>query len=167
MDATQLKAYRDKLYAAEKNIALRLYCDNGIIIDEGTMFVKWDDASNIVIAIKSNDDQVNHPGVKIKTIITDYDMVQYVMAYSTRKSIKPLATALGYSSTQIDNLIDKFDNVDIRSYINTTPKEVIDVIAAEDTAKEVEYKKNIELQEKFAEEHRIATATQIRKRFNK
>jgi len=39
MDATQLKAYRDKLRATENNIAIRLYCDNGIIIDK---FIKED-----------------------------------------------------------------------------------------------------------------------------
>ena len=74
MDATQLKAYRDKLRATENNIAIRLYCDNGIIIDEGSMFVKWDDANNVIMAIKSNEDQQNHPGVKMKIIVTDFDI---------------------------------------------------------------------------------------------
>lgn len=162
MDATQLKSYRDKLYGAETNIALRLYCDNGIIIDEGTMFVKWDDANNVVIAIKSNEDQVNHPGVKIKTIITDYDMVQYVIAYSTGKSIKPIAQALGYSATQVENLVDKFDNVDIRTYLNTTPKDVVDVIAAEDLAKQTQAAATMQVLEDRAKDNHHATVQIIR-----
>ena len=76
MDATQVKKYRDLLRGAEKNIGLRLYCDNGIIIDEIEMFVNWNDTDNVVIAIKANEDQVNHPGVKLKTIIADYEMIQ-------------------------------------------------------------------------------------------
>jgi len=112
MDATQLKAYRDKLRATENNIAIRLYCDNGIIIDEGSMFVKWDDANNVIMAIKSNEDQQNHPGVKMKIIVTDFDMVQYMIAYSTHKSVQPIAKVFGFTDDQIKNFINKFDNAE-------------------------------------------------------
>lgn len=146
METATVKMFRDKLRAAEKNIAIRLYCDNGIIIDEGTMFVKWDDANNVILAIKSNEDQVNHMGVKIKTIIADYSMIQYLIAYSTHRSIKPIAKELGYSDEQIDNAIDKFDNIDPHTFLNTVPKEVkelSDEMAAKDEEERVKKDKKI------------------------
>ena len=164
MDATQLKAYRDKLRATENNIAIRLYCDNGIIIDEGSMFVKWDDTNNMILAIKSNEDQQNHPGVKMKIIITDFDMVQYMIAYSTHKSVQPIAKAFGFTDDQIKNFINKFDSQDLRSYLNTVPEDVLQEIVAQQTAIDVQAKVVLQQQEDRAKaEHRV-TAQQIRER---
>lgn len=164
MDATQLKAYRDKLRATENNIAIRLYCDNGIIIDEGTMFVKWDDANNVILAIKSNEDQQNHPGVKMKIIVTDFDMVQYMIAYSTHKSIQPIAKAFGFTDDQIKNFINKFDDQDLRTYLNAVPEDVMQEIAARQAAIDAQAKATLHLQEERAKaEHRV-TAQQIRER---
>lgn len=162
MDATQVKKYRDLLKAAETNIALRLYCDNGIIIDEGTMFVQWSDADNVVIAIKSNEDQVNHPGVKIKTIIADYEMIQYVIAYSTGKSIKPIAKKLNYTDEQIKNLINKFADPDINSFLNTTPKAVLEEIKHEYDERATEAASVHQLQEDRAKAEGHVTVDQIR-----
>ena len=164
MDATQLKAYRDKLRATENNIAIRLYCDNGIIIDEGAMFVKWDDANNVILAIKSNEDQQNHPGVKMKIIVTDFDMVQYMIAYSTHKSIQPIAKAFGFTDDQIKNFINKFDDQDLRTYLNAVPEDVMQEIAARQAAIDAQAKATLQLQEDRAKaEHRV-TAQQIRER---
>jgi hypothetical protein len=164
MDATQLKAYRDKLRATENNIAIRLYCDNGIIIDEGTMFVKWDDANNVILAIKSNEDQQNHPGVKMKIIVTDFDMVQYMIAYSTHKSIQPIAKAFGFTDDQIKNFINKFDDQDLRTYLNAVPEDVMQEIAARQAAIDAQAKVVLQQQEDRAKaEHRV-TAQQIRER---
>lgn len=164
MDATQLKAYRDKLRATENNIAIRLYCDNGIIIDEGSMFVKWDDANNVIMAIKSNEDQQNHPGVKMKIIVTDFDMVQYMIAYSTHKSIQPIAKAFGFTDDQIKNFINKFDDQDLRTYLNAVPEDVMQEIAARQAAIDAQAKATLQLQEDRAKaEHRV-TAQQIRER---
>lgn len=162
MDATQVKKYRDLLKAAETNIALRLYCDNGIIIDEGTMFVQWSDADNVVIAIKSNEDQVNHPGVKIKTIIADYEMIQYIIAYSTGKSIKPIAKKLNYTDEQIKNLINKFADPDINSFLNTTPKAVLEEIRHEYDERATEAARVHQLQEDRAKAEGHVTVDQIR-----
>lgn len=162
MDATQVKKYRDLLKAAETNIALRLYCDNGIIIDEGTMFVQWSDADNVVIAIKSNEDQVNHPGVKIKTIIADYEMIQYIIAYSTGKSIKPIAKKLNYTDDQIANLINKFADPDINSFLNTTPKAVLEEIKHEYEERATEAARVHKLQEDRAKAEGHVTVDQIR-----
>lgn len=164
MDATQVKKYRDLLKAAETNIALRLYCDNGIIIDEGTMFVQWSDADNVVIAIKSNEDQVNHPGVKIKTIIADYEMIQYIIAYSTGKSIKPIAKKLNYTDEQIKNLINKFADPDINSFLNTTPKAVLEEIKHEYEERATEAARVHQLQEDRAKAEGHVTVDQIRNR---
>lgn len=164
MDATQLKAYRDKLRATENNIAIRLYCDNGIIIDEGSMFVKWDDANNMILAIKSNEDQQNHPGVKMKIIVTDFDMVQYMIAYSTHKSIQPIAKAFGFTDDQIKNFINKFDDQDLRTYLNAVPEDVMQEIAARQAAIDAQAKVVLQQQEDRAKaEHRV-TAQQIRER---
>ena len=164
MDATQLKAYRDKLKATEQNIAIRLYCDNGIIIDEGGMFVKWDDANEVIVAIKANDDQQNHPGVKTKIIITTFEMVQYMIAYSTRKSVQPLAKEFGFTDAQIKNFINKYDSQDLRSYLNTTPEDVLQEIVAQQTAIDAQAKVVLQQQEDRAKaEHRV-TAQQIRER---
>lgn len=164
MDATQLKAYRDKLRATENNIAIRLYCDNGIIIDEGSMFVKWDDANNVIMAIKPNEDQQNHPGVKMKIIVTDFDMVQYMIAYSTHKSVQPIAKAFGFTDDQIKNFINKFDNQDLRTYLNAVPKDVMQEIAARQAAIDAQAKVVLQQQEDRAKaEHRV-TAQQIRER---
>lgn len=164
MDATQLKAYRDKLRATENNIAIRLYCDNGIIIDEGDMFVKWDDANNVIMAIKSNEDQQNHPGVKMKIIVTDFDMVQYMIAYSTHKSVQPIAKAFGFTDDQIKNFINKFDNQDLRTYLNAVPEDVMQEIAARQAAIDAQAKVVLQQQEDRAKaEHRV-TAQQIRER---
>lgn len=162
MDATQVKKYRDLLKAAETNIALRLYCDNGIIIDEATMFVQWSDADNVVIAIKSNEDQVNHPGVKIKTIIADYEMIQYIIAYSTGRSIKPIAKKLNYTDEQIKNLINKFADPDINSFLNTTPKEVLEEIRHENEERATEAARVHQLQEDRAKAEGHVTVDQIR-----
>lgn len=162
MDATQVKKYRDLLKAAETNIALRLYCDNGIIIDEGTMFVQWSDADNVVIAIKSNEDQVNYPGVKIKTIIADYEMIQYIIAYSTGKSIKPIAKKLNYTDEQIKNLINKFADPDINSFLNTTPKEVLEEIRHAHEERATEAARVHQLQEERAKAEGHVTVDQIR-----
>jgi hypothetical protein len=162
MDATQVKKYRDLLKAAETNIALRLYCDNGIIIDEGTMFVQWSDADNVVIAIKSNEDQVNHPGVKIKTIIADYEMIQYIIAYSTGKSIKPIAKKLKYTDDQITNLINKFADPDINSFLNTIPKAVLEEIKHEHEERATEAARVHQLQEDRAKAEGHVTVDQIR-----
>lgn len=164
MDATQVKKYRDLLRAAEKNIGLRLYCDNGIIIDEIEMMVNWNDDDNVVIAIKSNEDQVNHPGVKIKTIIADYEMIQYIIAYSTGRSIKPIAKKLKYTDAQIDNLINKFADPDIRSFLNTTPKEVLEEIQHEHDAQIAEANRVHQLQEDRAKAEGHVTVDQIRNR---
>lgn len=164
MDATQLKAYRDKLRATENNIAIRLYCDNGIIIDEGSMFVKWDDANNVILAIKSNEDQQNHPGVKMKIIITDFDMVQYMIAYSTHKSVQPIAKVFGFTDDQIKNFINKFDNQDLRTYVHAVPEDVLHEIVAQQAAIDAQAKATLQLQEDRAKaEHRV-TAQQIRER---
>ena len=164
MDATQLKAYRDKLRATENNIAIRLYCDNGIIIDEGSMFVKWDDANNMILAIKSNEDQQNHPGVKMKIIITDFDMVQYMIAYSTCKSVQPIAKAFGFTDDQIKNFINKFDNQDLRTYVHAVPEDVLHEIVTQQAAIDAQAKATLQLQEDRAKaEHRV-TAQQIRER---
>ena len=164
MDATQLKAYRDKLRATENNIAIRLYCDNGIIIDEGDMFVKWDDANNMIMAIKSNEDQQNHPGVKMKIIVTDFDMVQYMIAYSTHKSVQPIAKAFGFTDDQIKNFINKFDNQDLRTYLNAVPEDVMQEIVAQQAAIDAQAKVVLQQQEDRAKaEHRV-TAQQIRER---
>lgn len=164
MDATQLKAYRDKLKTTEQNIAIRLYCDNGIIIDEGTMFVKWDDPNEVIIAIKANDDQQNHPGVKTKVIITTFEMVQYMIAYSTRKSVQPIAKAFGFTDDQIKNFINKYDSQDLQSYLNTTPEDVLQEIVAQQTAIDAQAKVVLQQQEDRAKaEHRV-TAQQIRER---
>lgn len=162
MDATQVKKYRDLLKAAETNIALRLYCDNGIIIDEGTMFVQWSDADNVVIAIKSNEDQVNHPGVKIKTIIADYEMIQYIIAYSTGKSIRPIAKKLNYTDEQITNLINKFADPDINSFLNTTPKAVLEEIRHEYDERATEAARVHQIQEDRAKAEGHVTVDQIR-----
>lgn len=164
MDATQLKAYRDKLRATENNIAIRLYCDNGIIIDEGTMFVKWDDANNVILAIKSNEDQQNHPGVKMKIIITDFDMVQYMIAYSTHKSVQPIAKAFGFTDDQIKNFINKFDDQDLRTYVHAVPEDVLHEIVTQQAAIDAQAKVVLQQQEDRAKaEHRV-TAQQIRER---
>lgn len=164
MDATQLKAYRDKLRATENNIAIRLYCDNGIIIDEGSMFVKWDDANNMILAVKSNEDQQNHPGVKMKIIITDFDMVQYMIAYSTHKSVHPIAKAFGFTDDQIKNFINKFDDQDLRTYVNAIPEDVMQEIVARQAAIDAQAKVVFQQQEDRAKaEHRV-TAQQIRER---
>ena len=164
MDATQLKAYRDKLRATENNIAIRLYCDNGIIIDEGDMFVKWDDANNMIMAIKSNEDQQNHPGVKMKIIVTDFDMVQYMIAYSTHKSVQPIAKAFGFTDDQIKNFINKFDNQDLRTYVNAIPEDVMQEIVTRQATIDAQAKATLQLQEDRAKaEHRV-TAQQIRER---
>jgi len=164
MDATQLKAYRDKLRATENNIAIRLYCDNGIIIDEGSMFVKWDDANNMILAIKSNEDQQNHPGVKMKIIVTDFDMVQYMIAYSTHKSVQPIAKAFGFTDDQIKNFINKFDNQDLRTYVHAVPEDVLQEIVTQQAAIDAQAKATLQLQEDRAKaEHRV-TAQQIRER---
>ena len=164
MDATQLKAYRDKRRATEDDRASRLYCDNGIIIDEGDMFVQWDDGNNMIVAVKSNEDQVNHPGVKFKIIITDFDMVQYMIAYSTRKSIQPIAKAFNYTDDQIKNFINKFDDPDLRSYLNTTPKEVVEEIEQQKADLDTKAQIVLQMQEDRAKaEHRV-TAQQIRER---
>lgn len=164
MDATQLKAYRDKLRATENNIAIRLYCDNGIIIDEGSMFVKWDDANNVIMAIKSNEDQQNHPGVKMKIIVTDFDMVQYMIAYSTHKSIQPIAKAFGFTDDQIKNFINKFDDQDLRTYLNAVPEDVMQEIVTRQAAIDAQAKVVLQQQEDRAKaEHRV-TAQQIRER---
>ena len=164
MDATQLKAYRDKLRSTEQNIAIRLYCDNGIIIDEETMFVKWDDANEVIVAIKANDDQQNHPGVKTKVIITTFEMVQYMIAYSTHKSIQPLAKAFDFTDDQIKNFINKFDSQDLRSYLNTVPEDVLQEIVAQQAAVDAQAKFVLQQQEDRAKaEHRV-TAQQIRER---
>lgn len=164
MDATQLKAYRDKLKATENNIAIRLYCDNGIIIDEGSMFVKWDDANNMILAIKSNEDQQNHPGVKMKIIITDFDMVQYMIAYSTHKSVQPIAKAFGFTADQIKNFINKFDDQDLRTYVHAVPEDVLQEIVTQQAAIDAQAKATLQLQEDRAKaEHRV-TAQQIRER---
>lgn len=164
MDATQVKKYRDLLRGAEKNIGLRLYCDNGIIIDEIEMMVNWNDDDNVVIAIKSNEDQVNHPGVKIKTIIADYEMIQYIIAYSTGRSIKPIAKKLKYTDAQIDNLINRFADPDIRSFLNTTPKEVLEEIQREREAQITEALRVNQLQEDRAKAEGHVTVDQIRNR---
>ena len=164
MDATQLKAYRDKLRATENNIAIRLYCDNGIIIDEGSMFVKWDDANNMILVIKSNEDQQNHPGVKMKIIITDFDMVQYMIAYSTHKSVQPIAKAFGFTDDQIKNFINKFDDQDLRTYVHAVPEDVLHEIVAQQATIDAQAKATLQLQEDRAKaEHRV-TAQQIRER---
>ena len=164
MDATQLKAYRDKLRATENNIAIRLYCDNGIIIDEGSMFVKWDDANNMILAVKSNEDQQNHPGVKMKIIITDFDMVQYMIAYSTHKSVQPIAKAFGFTDDQIKNFINKFDDQDLRTYVHAVPEDVLHEIVAQQATIDAQAKATLQLQEDRAKvEHRV-TAQQIRER---
>ena len=164
MDATQLKAYRDKLRATENNIAIRLYCDNGIIIDEGSMFVKWDDANNMILAIKSNEDQQNHPGVKMKIIITDFDMVQYMIAYSTHKSVQPIAKAFGFTDDQIKNFINKFDDQDLRTYVHAVPEDVLHEIVAQQATIDAQAKVVLQQQEDRAKaEHRV-TAQQIRER---
>ena len=164
MDATQLKAYRDKLRATENNIAIRLYCDNGIIIDEGSMFVKWDDANNMILAIKSNEDQQNHPGVKMKIIITDFDMVQYMIAYSTHKSVQPIAKAFGFTDEQIKNFINKFADQDLRTYVHAVPEDVLHEIVAQQATIDAQAKATLQLQEDRAKaEHRV-TAQQIRER---
>ena len=164
MDATQLKAYRDKLRATENNIAIRLYCDNGIIIDEGSMFVKWDDANNMILTIKSNEDQQNHPGVKMKIIITDFDMVQYMIAYSTHKSVQPIAKAFGFTDDQIKNFINKFDDQDLRTYVHAVPEDVLHEIVAQQATIDAQAKATLQLQEDRAKaEHRV-TAQQIRER---
>lgn len=164
MDATQLKAYRDKLRATENNIAIRLYCDNGIIIDEGSMFVKWDDANNVILAIKSNEDQQNHPGVKMKIIITDFDMVQYMIAYSTHKSVQPIAKAFGFTDDQVKNFINKFDNQDLRTYVHAVPEDVLQEIVNQQATIDAQAKATLQLQEDRAKaEHRV-TAQQIRER---
>ena len=164
MDATQLKAYRDKLRATENNIAIRLYCDNGIIIDEGSMFVKWDDANNVILAIKSNEDQQNHPGVKMKIIITDFDMVQYMIAYSTHKSVQPIAKAFGFTDDQIKNFINRFDDQDLRTYVHAVPEDVLHEIVTQQATIDAQAKATLQLQEDRAKaEHRV-TAQQIRER---
>lgn len=162
MDATTLKMYRDKLRAAEKNIALRLYCDNAIIIDEGFMFVNWDDANNVIMAIKSNEDQVNHPGVKIKTIITGYEMVQYIIAYSTHRSIKKIATDLGYTDKHIQNIIDTFEPQDKRIYLNAIPEKVMEEIKKQQDDIDAQAKDILQKQEARMKEEHCLTATQIR-----
>ena len=164
MDATQLKAYRDKLRTTEHNIAIRLYCDNGIIIDEGSMFVNWDDANEVIVAIKANDDQQNHPGVKTKVIITTFEMVQYMIAYSTRKSVQPLAKAFGFTDDQIKNFLNKFDSQDLQTYLNQIPEDVLHEIVAEQAAIDAQAKAVLQQQEDRAKaEHRV-TAQQIRER---
>lgn len=162
MDATQVKKYRDLLRNAEKNIGLRLYCDNGIIIDEIEMFVKWNDDDNVVIAIKSNEDQVNHPGVKLKTIIADYEMIQYIIAYSTGRSIKPIAKKLKYTDEQIENIINAFANPDIKSFLNTTPKAVLEEIQHEYDERATEAARIHQLQEDRAKAEGHVTVDQIR-----
>lgn len=162
MDATQVKKYRDLLKATEKNIGLRLYCDNGIIIDEIGMMVHWNDDDNVVMAIKANEDQVNHPGVKLKTIIADYEMIQYIIAYSTGRSIKPIAKALKYSDKQIIDLTNKFADPDIRSFLNTTPKEVLEEIQREREAQIAEELRIHQLQEDRAKAEGHVTVDQIR-----
>lgn len=162
MDATQVKKYRDLLKATEKNIGLRLYCDNGIIIDEIGMAVKWNDDDNVVIAIKSNEDQVNHPGVKLKTIIADYEMIQYIIAYSTGRSIIPIAKKFDYTIPQIADIINKFADPDINSFLNTTPKDVLEEIRRQREAQITEALRVHQLQEDRAKAEGHVTVDQIR-----
>lgn len=162
MDATQVKKYRDLLKATEENIGLRLYCDNGIIIDEIGMCVKWNDDDNVVIAIKANEDQVNHPGVKIKTIIADYEMIQYIIAYSTGRSIRPIAKKLKYTDADIIKIINRYADPDIRSFLNTTPNEVLEEIQHTREAQIAEAERIHQLQEQRAKAEGHVTVDQIR-----
>ena len=126
------------------------------------MFVNWNDTDNVVIAIKSNEDQVNHPGVKLKTIIADYEMIQYIIAYSTGRSIKPIAKKLNYTDEQITNLINKFANPDINSFLNTTPKAVLEEIRHEYDERATEAARIHQLQEDRAKAEGHVTVDQIR-----
>ncbi len=124
MDNDVVIKYRDKLRAVDKNIALRLTCDNMIVIDEGkNAFVKWNDEGGYLTAAMLNRDAMNRPLEPIEVIMTGYDNIQYMTVRADKDSAPALLKALDYTDKQIKNIVEHF--IPSRRYfINMIPEDV-------------------------------------------
>ena len=124
MDNDVVIKYRDKLRALDKNIALRLICDNMLIIDEAqNAFVKWNDEGGYFIAAMLNRDAMNRPHAPIEVTMTGYVNIQYMTVRADKDSAPAILKALDYTDEQIKNIIEHF--IPSRRYfINMIPEDI-------------------------------------------
>ena len=124
MDNDVVIKYRDKLRVVDKNIALRLTCDNLMIIDEAqNAFVKWNDEDGYLIAAMLNRDVMNRQHAPIEVMMTGYVNIQYMTVRADKDSAPAILKALDYTDDQIKNIVEHF--IPSRRYfINMIPEDV-------------------------------------------
>lgn len=124
MENSVVTAYRDKLRAVDPKIALRLVCDNMMIIDEAqNAFVKWNDTDGYLTAAMLNRDAMNRPQAPIEVMMTGYENIQYMTVRADKDSAPEILKALGYTDEQITNIVNHFIP-ERRYFINTIPKNI-------------------------------------------
>ena len=124
MDNDVVIKYRDKLRALDKNIALRLTCDNMMIIDEAqNAFVKWNDEGGYFTAAMLNRDAMNRPHAPIEVMMTGYVNIQYMTVRADKDSAPAILKALDYTDEQIKNIVEHFIPSS-RYFINMIPEDI-------------------------------------------
>lgn len=143
METAQVKRIRD-IFAKAK-YAVSVYCDNGIVIDEANQFVLWDDANECVYSIRSNlRNGMDMTGAPFQFVCTSYENIQYIQSFTNTAGMYKFGKDLGYDEKQLDNAAASYAPRE-DSFLNTTPKEVLEVIKQDQKTIQEKYDEQIKI----------------------
>lgn len=109
MDKETVISLRTRL--KQNNIPLRIWCDNEHHFDESDEFIAWDDANEIIYAIRPTtlrDQGTGHaPDIPMQVVTTSYEQIQYIVAAVNKEYLDKIVAEL-----QSDGLVTD-DNIKV------------------------------------------------------
>ena len=103
---TQFEQIKDKYQ--QYPVAIKIFCDNAILADGKFDSIQWDDTNSIVYIIKQNPEKGVYSKAPIEVIATTYENIQYIVINCDEARWPQLATIIGLSDIQRDNVLAKY-----------------------------------------------------------
>ena len=109
MEAKQVIRIRDTY----GNDNLTVVCDNVYYFNTRVDNIIWDDANEMLYAVRGNEDYHSNDTRPIKIEAVPYEQIQYMNCTNNRADAKKIMLALGYTADQADKIILKVAPIDI------------------------------------------------------
>lgn len=81
MDKASVVAIRKALLRDEKDRAVRVVFDNGVVLSSGSDIIFWDDDKELIVALTSDSDSGSYSAnLPIRVITSTYEHIQFIMS---------------------------------------------------------------------------------------
>ena len=81
MDKASVVAIRKALLRDEKDRAVRVVFDNGVVLSSGSDIIFWDDDKELIVALTSDSDGGSYSAnLPIRVITSTYEHIQFIMS---------------------------------------------------------------------------------------